>query len=531
MTTPRPDRADVGAAVAIILLLAALAPSAASGSFGQTPGMRGTGGIPAFQGWGSLNLSSSPPAVGGGMLAFSSAADEFVLFGGATDVATNTTWVLDLHGTGWTQRHPVLSPPARADGMLVYDSAADAFVLFGGWHQRPDGTYLRWGDTWVFYLGNDTWVPRHPAMSPSPRSDAAIAYDPGAAATFLVGGFNGTAYLADEWAYTFANDSWWPRPAPVMPSRRADGRMVYDPGTDAFYLYGGNDFSGPNFTYHHLGDTWTYSWSDRRWTLLTPAVAPGALDYAVLAADPRSGVLLMNGGFGASVVLGDTWAFNTTRDDWAQLVTPTSPPPRMAAVGGYDALADQFVIFSGGDVALARDDTWLLDYPATLEAAPSASTTVTSARTALDFTGRMVGGTGFLAAASWSFGDGATANGTNASHAFASPGAYTVLFQITDQDGRMARGALQITVGAPWPAWASLAAIGVSAAVAVAALVTLRRRRARTRRPPDPRDPGASETVPSSGGRPREPRGEPEGGAQSGDGPNGLSAVTRRPRR
>lgn len=473
------SRRTGGIRVALLVVFATVivaVPTGPAGSREATSVFGQSADVPALQGWSNVTPPVSPPAVGGGMMAFNTLADKFVLFGGSTGEATNSTWVLDLHGTGWTLAHPARSPPARADGMFVYDSAADVFLLFGGWYQTPTGAYLRWGDTWAFYLGNDTWIALRPAASPSARSDSAVAYDYAEDVTLLVGGFSGTAYLGDEWAYTFANDSWWPRPSAVMPSPRADGRMTYDPDTDAFYLYGGNDYSGPNFTYHHLGDTWRYSWS-QRWTQLFPAGTPGALDYAVLAADTASGVLLMNGGYGASVVLGDTWAFNTTRAEWGEVITPTSPSPRMAAVGGYDPFANRFVVFSGGDAVSGKDDTWLLNYPPTLEVSADASTTQAPAGAVIDFSGRMIGGTGFLSLATWSFGDGAVANGTHASHAYASPGVYTVVFRVTDDSGLTSATTLQINVGPTGAFWLGVAAVGATMALASTAMVLFLKRR------------------------------------------------------
>ena len=495
-------------AVPCLVLVAILAVMAAPGSVvphGSRLALGPSSDVPYVGGWVNATPVLSPPALGGGMMAFSASADQFVLFGGSDGEATNATWVLAVGGAGWTELHPAVSPPARADGMFVYDSAAEAFVLFGGWHQDSAGAYLRWDDTWVFYLGNDTWVPRHPEASPSARSDSAIAYDPADDVTFLVGGFNGTAYLGDEWAYTFANDSWWPRSAPSGPSPRADGRMTYDSDTGAFYLYGGNDYSGPNFTYHHLGDTWRYAWSPRHWTRLSPTSTPGALDYAVLAADARWGVLLMSGGYGESVVLGDTWAFNTTRGEWARLVTPVSPPPRMAAVGGYDPVADEFVVFSGGVAVSGKDDTWLLPYPPILLASASASSTQAGVGSSIDFTGQMMGGTGFLASASWSFGDGGTADGTHATHSFAVPGVYWVVFTVTDDRARVTSAGIQVTVGAIGPLGVDLVASGITAAAAVAAVVLLRRRRSRPPRKDGGVEPGRPADGPIGDEPPRRP--------------------------
>ena len=458
-----PSRIPTGTATVVLVLLVAGAAVTSSvawggGAWGAPPVSTSVPG--PQRGWENVTPAVSPPAVGGGMMAYSPNLDEFVLFGGSTGVATNTTWVLRLNGGGWTQLHPAVSPPVRADGMFVYDQSAAAFLLFGGWFQTPTGAYLRRGDTWAFYAQNDTWLPLHPARSPSPRSDSAVACDPADDVTLLVGGFNGTAYLGDEWSFTFANESWWPLSSRSEPSRRADGRMAYDAGTNAFYLYGGNDYSGPHCTCPPLGASWTYAWRTHTWTQLFPTVTPGALDYAVLAADAKSGVILMSGGYGASTVLGDTWAFNTTQLEWAQVTASVSPPPRRAAVGGYESVDNRFVVFSGGDGPLGRDDTWSLAYPPDLQVSVAASATAVSPGAKVHFTADVIGGTGFVASTSWSFGDGSTANGTNASHVFRSPGVYTVRFRATDDNGPGSSASLQIVVRTPGPPWAALAAAG-----------------------------------------------------------------------
>lgn len=455
-------------------------------------------------GWLNMTKAPSPPGIGGGMMAYSSRHDRFVLFGGSDGDPTNSTWVLDPATGNWTELQPAVAPPVRVDAGLAYDSAADAFILFGGWNETESGAYVRYSDTWVFFLANDTWLPRHPAISPSPRSDAAIAYDPADDATVLFGGFNGTAYLGDEWAYTFQNDSWWPRPSSVMPVPRADGRMTYDPVTHAFYLYGGNNYSGPNFTYYHLGDTWTYSWSLNRWTELYPSTNPGPRDYAVLAADTISGVLLLSGGFGASVVLGDTWAFNTSRGEWAPLVTASSPSPRMAAVGGYDPVEDVFVVFSGGDKVSVKDDTWFLRYPPPLVAYAGASTTEASVGQPVSFIAQVAGGSGFLAQASWSFGDGASANGTSATHAFSSAGMHTVTFTAIDDHGQRTSATIQVIVGLGGPLWADVTGAALAGVAGALALVLLRRRRnVKSVRPLEPSESSGEGTLPPGESPPR----------------------------
>jgi PKD domain/Galactose oxidase, central domain len=436
------------------------------------------------------------------MMAYSPDADRFVLFGGSDGEPTNSTWVLEPSSAIWTQLHPNVAPPVRVDGMFVYDSRAHVFVLFGGWFETIDGAYVRRGDTWAFDLGTDSWTPLHPTASPSPRSDSAIAYDPVADATLLFGGFNGTTYLGDAWAFTLANESWWPHNSSLMPSPRADGRMTYAAEANAFFLYGGNDYSGPGFTYHHLGDTWRYRWADRQWTELFPSLTPGALDYAVLAADTVSGVLLMSGGYGASVVLGDTWAFNVSRGDWRLVSVPTGPSPRMAGVGGYDPVDDVFVVFSGADTVSAKDDTWVLRFPPTLVAIASASLSEPAIGESVDFAANVTGGTGFVTRAAWAFGDGVTANGTRVSHAFSAPGTYSVRFTVVDDRGQTSSSSVQITVGSAVLLWFGLAGAGVALAIGLTALGIIRRRlrAGRRKRVPDPVEAGGP--VEDSPGKP-----------------------------
>lgn len=309
--------------------------------------------------WTEVGPPLEPPAMAGAMMAYDSAAHRFVLFGGWNGAsALNATWLYDPGNRTWTQLHPSGSPLDRGDFMFVYDSRADVFLLFGGWHEEPNGTYIRLDDTWTFALGTDTWTERHPARSPSARSDAEVAYDPVADAVLLVGGFDGSAYLGDMWAYTPGNDTWFPRASPVQPSPRADGRMVYVNSQDRFVLFGGNDYSGPNLTFHHLADTWSYLWAANAWENLTAATGPEARDYPILAYDPAGGQVLLTSGFGNGTSLSDLWTFNLTTNAWAQLTPPISPPARFASAGGFDTSNNLLIVFGGATDTGLIGDTW-----------------------------------------------------------------------------------------------------------------------------------------------------------------------------
>ena len=332
-------------------------------SAGQSSSMRvGTLTVDLPPGWTNVSPSSSPPAMAGAMMAYSSRAHRFVLFGGWDGVAgLNGTWIYDPGNRTWNELLPNVSPLGRGDAMFVYDNRSDNFILFGGWHELADQTYIRLADTWVFSLEKAAWTERHPTVSPPPRSDSEVAYDPRVAAVLVVGGFNGTAYLGDIWSYSPSNDTWSPRPASVEPSKRADGRMVYVESQDRFILFGGNDYSGPNGANHHLADTWGYNWSSNTWTPLTPKEGPGARDYPIFAYDPAVGLVFLATGFG-NMILNDLWGFNLASDTWVNLTPALSPPPRFAAAGGFDLAHNVLVVFSGLASAGLLADTWHYAY-------------------------------------------------------------------------------------------------------------------------------------------------------------------------
>jgi hypothetical protein len=311
--------------------------------------------------WTNLTQGPAPPASAGDLLAYDAAANRFVEFGGWNGTTLNETWTLDPTTGAWTQLHPSFAPPARADAAFVYDSIDGRCYLFGGWTQYSNGTYVRYDDTWSFSLATDRWTELSPAISPSPRSDSAIAFDPTTNEILLVGGFSGTAYLGDEWTYAPAQGTWaqFSPPAPA-PSPRADGRMVLDSMDGTFFLFGGNDYSGPNFTFHHRNDTWRFSLSARTWTQVVSLRAPPARDYAIQGFDPVHDQVLLTAGFGNRTILNDLWAFAPANSTWWPLLVPHPPPPRYAGVGGFDPVDGRLIVSTGADTAGLVNDTWSL---------------------------------------------------------------------------------------------------------------------------------------------------------------------------
>src|SRR5207245_9859672 len=88
---------------------------------------------------------------------------EVVLFGGDSGtrvpVLLNDTWV--WNSTNWSLRRQARSPAGRVDASLAYSAAAQELVLFGG----ANGMAL--GDTWAWT--GQMWAQRAPSLSPGPR--------------------------------------------------------------------------------------------------------------------------------------------------------------------------------------------------------------------------------------------------------------------------------------------------------------------------------------------------------------------------
>src|SRR5262245_35549670 len=76
--------------------------------------------------WKNLTPNPMPPRAGHAM-AYDSARDRVVLFGGTTTQPTSDTWEWD--GATWTLLAPPHVPPARTGAAMVFDSARSPIVL------------------------------------------------------------------------------------------------------------------------------------------------------------------------------------------------------------------------------------------------------------------------------------------------------------------------------------------------------------------------------------------------------------------
>jgi hypothetical protein len=214
------------------------------------------------------------------------------------------------------------APVGRVWASWAYDPARHSVVLFGGDTSYQSGPDVVIGTTWT--RNGATWIRRHPPVSPSPRTGAAMVYDGATHQLLLFGGsrlpFSGGGYLAGTWAW---NGATWTRLHPATsPPARHNADMVYDGARHEVILFGGYDGS-------YLNDTW--AWNGATWTQLHPAASPLPRDTHSLVYDPATKTTVLFGGFNG-VRLSDTWSWDGVT--WTQLHPATSPGGQHRVAGG-----------------------------------------------------------------------------------------------------------------------------------------------------------------------------------------------------
>ncbi len=198
--------------------------------------------------WLRVTTPVHPSARKNAMMAWDSASKQLVLFGGTTissDFAD--TWIFTNNNT-WTLESPATSPPARYSGTFAYDFITNQLLLFGGW-AHDGGTY--YGDTWTWT--GTTWSHLTPATSPPVRARATMSFDRATGQMILFGGWqpNNPAWSNDTWTWT--GDDWTELSPTISPSPRADAAMAYDMLSKQIILFGGDASTNAN-----ANDTWTW---------------------------------------------------------------------------------------------------------------------------------------------------------------------------------------------------------------------------------------------------------------------------------
>jgi len=315
--------------------------------------------------WTNMMPSTSPPARANHMMAYDSADDVAVMFGGWNGHYLSDTWVYSFQNNTWVNKSPSVSPTPRERAGMVYATNHDLVVLFGGY----DGS-KKLNETWVYNVKTNQWTQMFPLVAPPPRNNLGIAYDSKHDIVIMFGGSGspgGTeGYLGDTWAYNITANLWMNMTPVVSPSPRSlstSGQsLVYDESYDAVLLFGGRTVLGVTA----INDTWAYHFETNTWTDLQPLSAPSARVEHIMAYDSVNNITVLYGGGTAdeSSLLGDTWIYNMTSNEWKDATPPHSPPVRYASAMAYSRAHNATIMFGGfNNLRLVFfSDTWTYIY-------------------------------------------------------------------------------------------------------------------------------------------------------------------------
>lgn len=264
---------------------------------------------------------------------------------------------IDQRGIEWIRLTPVNSPGERIAQATAYDWWRAEAVVFGG--DNPLTHVLYTDETWVF--ANNTWTQRTPAVRPSLRHNAAMAFDSVRGVCVLFGGgdnifayqipqndtweWNGTTWTLRVGSDPNATDRPPPLDYPMMSYDSIRQKMVLIAPSERR----GADIIAPAKTWEWDGNVWSAS------NNAPPSRSNGAMAY-----DFKRQVTVLNGGVetkGTRGVEGDTWTWNGVI--WTQVAT-TGPAPRFEHAMAYDERRGVVTLLAGrsGSTGEFLNDTW-----------------------------------------------------------------------------------------------------------------------------------------------------------------------------
>lgn len=282
----------------------------------------------------------------GAALAYDTARNELVLFGGSQDL-TAATW--RRNGSGWSALDQT-AVPTRVGARMVFDAGRQRAVMFGGavGNVATSDLYEWDGAAWS----------RRNVSGPRAQTDVGLAYDSGRGRTVL---FDGQTW---EWDGT----NWLLR-ATTGPVARAGAALAYDPVRQRTVLFGGN--VDPEA---FAGTTDTWEWDGTTWRQIQ-VLGPSARGYTSMAYSPASGRVVLFGGTSGltrQALLADTWEFDGVT--WAQR-TSGNVPARSRHGMAWDTRLQRVVMFGGDTASGPSSELWSWDGTAwtSIEAGPPAS--------------------------------------------------------------------------------------------------------------------------------------------------------------
>lgn len=279
-------------------------------------------------------------------------------------------------------------PQAREKAGMASDFSKNQIILFGGLNSSgANADQINLSDTWSSTYDIKTqrysWTNQKtlPAESPPGRNSAGFAANTETSQIVMFGGYF-TSFVFHQSVNTANNDTWiyngntnaWvqKRAAPLALTARGGTSLVFNQANKKFLLFGGEGDSGffvSNPTFYN--ETWEYDSTADQWQNITPLLStdsPSARSYASVAADPKTGTIVLFGGLGADgAISNETWIYDAVNKIWTLVSPSQSPSARFGASFVFDPnVTNQFILFGGSTSADSAhpdysDETWAYD--------------------------------------------------------------------------------------------------------------------------------------------------------------------------
>jgi N-acetylneuraminic acid mutarotase len=228
--------------------------------------------------WHEMTPAVSPPPRSDAGMAYDAANGKMILFSGygldAPGRSQDTygdTWAYDPGTNSWTEMRPASFPPVMYGQTMIYDSVHHQVLQWGG-HASAYQNGLatsHWyeEEMWRYdYAGNRWEKLAYGTPSPPPRYWHQAIVD--ATGWLLIFGGNGArGFLNDTWITNPERNAWARMNATAVPSPRANAAMAYDTTHNVVILFGGLE---EDFT--DLRDTWLLDVAETegQWVKVTP---------------------------------------------------------------------------------------------------------------------------------------------------------------------------------------------------------------------------------------------------------------------
>ncbi|MCL4449358.1 MAG: hypothetical protein M1483_06575 [Actinobacteria bacterium] len=309
-------------------------------------------------------------------------------YNGSADVVIDVLGYFTAAADTWTEAvaSGAGNPSPRCDAAMAYDQATGNIVMFGG---APVCNVAPTSDTTWLWNGSD-WSAAFSSSSPAPSATLSMAYDAANQTVVLLAGYSGTnGEFLQTWTW---NGTAWTEQFPTASPSSNDAcclavdEMTYDAASNVVLLL------------TPAGNTWT--WDGTNWTKVASSGPPnsGSLAYDAQTSQVIyfGGLISSNSNTGTTTDSNETWAWSGTA--WAKLSPTTSPSPRIQPTMAYDPLNQSIVVFggigpcSGFGQCPSLDDTWAWNGSTWIAESPVSSPPPSVAGNGMAFDGSMIMG-------------------------------------------------------------------------------------------------------------------------------------------